>query len=104
MSRNLKTFLMAVALVTGSASASAVFAETPSAANPTQQDQAKPNGQGMMNGQGQGMNGQGMMGGGGMMNMMSEMTRMMDNCNRMMESGMHGSATPQKPAPGGSHG
>lgn len=54
MSRNLKALLVAAALVVGSAATSAVFAETPSTPNATSQDQAKPSGQGVMNGQGMG--------------------------------------------------
>jgi Spy/CpxP family protein refolding chaperone len=76
MTRKLTTFLAAAAIVGGLATATTVFAEEGSPSSPP------PRAQGMMGDH------------GGMMNMMGQMTpdqmrqmtRMVDNCNRMMES------------------
>jgi len=84
MTSKLMPLLTVVTVAGGLALTSAVFAQgTPPQPTPP----AEQSGHGMMNGQG--MNGSGMMMGRGgmgtMMPMMAQMTRMMDNCNRMME-------------------
>ncbi|MEO9188969.1 MAG: hypothetical protein ABI224_03050 [Acetobacteraceae bacterium] len=84
MISKLTSLFAAFTVAGGLALAPVVFAQgtPPSSTAPATQ---APNGEGMMNGQGM-MNGGGMMHGqGGMMGMMSQMTRMMENCNRMME-------------------
>lgn len=104
MYRKITASLAAMALASGLAA----FAQGNATSQPPQPP--SPQGQGMMGGQGmqgQGMmggqggaSGQGMMGAGNMMPMMSAMTRMMDTCNRTMESANHapaggsGTATP----------
>ncbi len=48
---------------------------------------------------GQGMMDQSQMMGGGMMNMMGQMSRMMETCNEMMQSGMGGHGETNDPSP-----
>ena len=81
-----KLTLPAIALVVfgGLAGASAGFAHNPPSATPT----PAPQGQGMMGGTGDMNN---------TMNMMGQMTKMMDNCNRMMESANQKPAAPATP-------
>jgi hypothetical protein len=98
---SLRMTLLAIGVIGGGAlaAASAGFAADTPAAKPAPQGQGmmggqQGQGQGMMGGsQGQGTTGQsqsqGMMGGSqgqGMMGMMTQMTRMAENCNRMMET------------------
>lgn len=90
MISKLTSLFAAFTVAGGLALAPVVFAQgtPPSSTAPATQapnGQGMTNGEGMMRGQGM-MNGEGMMHGhGGMMGMMSQMTRMMENCNRMME-------------------
>ena len=99
------TRLLATAVLTLGV-ATAALAQTPAPASPPSKLPAQMGGQGMMGGagtaQGHGMMGGGMMGnkGAGMMDMMSAMTRMANNCNRMMESANNKSHHAATSAPG----
>ncbi len=99
------TRLLATAVLTLGV-ATAALAQTPTPASPPSKPPAQMGGQGMMGGAGpaqsHGMMGGGMMGnkGSGMMGMMSAMTRMANNCNRMMESANNKSHHPATSAPG----
>jgi hypothetical protein len=83
MPRNLKTVVAASALIGGLLAAPALYAHG-------------SDGGGMMGGMMQGRQGD-MMGQGGMMNMMSQMSGMMEHCNEMMQ-GMddHGAQRPNE--------
>jgi hypothetical protein len=90
MSWRMTPFTAAIVVAGGIAVASVGFAADTPTANPA------PQGQGMMGGQ----QGQGMMGGQqgqGMMNMMPQMTRMVENCNGMMETANNNPPAPAKP-------
>ncbi|MDE2583742.1 MAG: hypothetical protein KGL52_19060 [Rhodospirillales bacterium] len=101
------TRLLATAVLTlGVATAPAALAQPLTPASLPSKPPAQTGGQGIMGGagaaQGHGMMGGGTMGshGGGMMGMMSAMTRMASNCNRMMESANNKSHHPAASAPG----
>lgn len=110
MTRKVTAFLAATVLTIGVVSASTGFAQgsspetpvAPAPVSPAPQGQGMMQGGGMMDGHGQ-MDGKGMAN-GGMMDMMSAMTRMANNCNTMMESAAHAPATPDKASPSPSHG
>ena len=95
MRKHLKTTFAIAALAIGLLATATVMAhESESPKNSMM-------GQGMM---GQGMMGQGMMGqnqmmGGGMMNMMGQMSQMMETCNEMMQSRMDGHGKSNDPSP-----
>ncbi len=82
MTRKLTTLFAAAAMVGGLVAATTVFAEQ---ANPSSQP---PSAQGMMGDHSRMMNMMGQMSN----DQMKQMTRMVDNCNRMMES-MHNAPT-----------
>jgi hypothetical protein len=86
---------IAVTLLGSLAMGSAGFAQDAPPAHPADQSQ------GMMGGANPSSPSQGMMGGTGnmadMMNMMRQMTRMMENCNHMMERADPNSPAPEKP-------
>jgi len=69
MRKSIKTFAVALTLVTGLAAAPAIYADESAGSKGS-------------------MMGSGMMGQGGMMNMMGQMNQMMKNCNKMMKSMM----------------
>ena len=101
------TRLPATAVLTlGVATAPAALAQPLPPASLPSKPPAQMGGQGIMGGagaaQGHGMMGGETMGshGGGMMGMMSAMTRMANNCNRMMESANNKSHHPAASAPG----
>lgn len=113
MTRKATAFFAATVLTIGVVSASTGFAQGstpgtpvaptgPAPVSPAPQGQGMMQGGGMMGGHGQ-MDGKGMAN-GGMMDMMSAMTRMANNCNAMMESAAHAPATPDKASPSPSHG
>ena len=79
MTRKLTAFLAAAVMLSGLTAVTTVFAED---AHPSPQT---PSGQGVMGDH------------GGMMNMMGQMSRMADNCNRIMES--LNNAPNRQPAP-----
>ena len=81
MSWRMTPLAAAIIIAGGMAATSAAFAEDTPATNPA------PQGQGMMGGQ-QGQ---------GMMNMMTQMTRTVENCNRMMETANNNLPAPAKP-------
>ena len=109
------TRLLATAVLTFGV-ATAALGQPPAPAGPPSKPPALMGGQGMMGAagtaQGHGMMGGGIMGGGRMgggamgshggrmMGMMSAMTRMANNCNRMMESATNKSHHPATSAPG----
>ena len=96
MSRKHTAFFAAAALVGGFLAAQGAFAQ--------QGTSTPPSGTALQAQPGQGQSGQGMMGGiMGMMNMMgqmdpAQMSRMMDNCNKMME-GMNRAPDGSGPSP-----
>ena len=95
MSSKMTLPAIAVVVFGGLAAAAAGFAQNAPAANPA------PQGQGMMGGTNPAPQSQSTMGGTGnmadMMSMMRQMTRMMENCDRMMESHMQQPATAPQP-------
>src|SRR5215469_3953278 len=90
---SLKTILPAIVItLLGSlAIGPAGFAQDAAPDHPANQSQ------GMMGGTNPSPQASGMMGGTSEMNMMRQMTRMMENCNRMMESAYPNPPAPEKP-------
>lgn len=94
MTRKLKTLFIAAAALGGLIGTSAAFAE-----GNTSSVQSPPATQGMMGGHGSSTNMMGMMS----PDHMAQMTRMIDNCNRMMESASNSPTGPGKDHVPGTH-
>ena len=90
MRKHLKTTFAIAALASGLLATATVMAHESGSPKSAMM------GHGMM---GQGMMDQSQMMGSGMMNMMGQMSRMMETCNEMMQSGMDGHGKTNDPSP-----